>query len=119
MPEELFDLSTDPGERKNLVHALPEKAAEMRALLQSLVHETPTTPTTSAPAGKDEAIAVTLRFVGAGGAHRVSGSVSVDPGVSLVVRAVNLGPEALHGKSPRGGSPSRPAPTRRWGSTST
>ena len=90
-----------PRRAKNLVHALPEKAAEMRALLQSLVHETPTTPTTSAPAGKDEAIAVTLRFVGAGGAHRVSGSVSVDPGVSLVVRAVNLGPEALHGTSPR------------------
>jgi arylsulfatase A-like enzyme len=103
VPEELFDLSTDPGERKNLVHALPEKAAEMRARLDGLMHEAPAIPTARAasPAAKDEAIAVSLRFVGAGGTHRVSGSVSVDPGVTLAVRPVGLGPEAVRGGSPR------------------
>lgn len=32
MPEELYDLRTDPGERRNLATSLPNKVAEMRSL---------------------------------------------------------------------------------------
>jgi len=34
VPEELYDLTTDPRETKNLAESLPRKAAEMRALIE-------------------------------------------------------------------------------------
>ncbi len=77
------------------------KAAEMRARLDSRCTRLRPARPRPPPPSKDDTIAVSLRFVGAGAAHRVSGSVSVDPGVTLAARPVNLGPDAVHGTSPR------------------
>lgn len=38
-PVQLYDLSTDLGESKNLAAAMPEKIAEMKALLEKLISE--------------------------------------------------------------------------------
>jgi arylsulfatase A-like enzyme len=99
MPEELFDLTSDPGERKNLKRTQPEKAAEMRARLNAAIHEVPVSGSVAAPADVGP-IAVTLRFAGGGAAHRVSGALTVDGGATVSVRPVGLGPESLRAASP-------------------
>jgi arylsulfatase A-like enzyme len=101
MPEELFDLTTDPGERRNLLHSQPEKAAEMRARLDAAIHAVPASGTVMAPVATSDAIAVTLRFAGAGSVHRVAGYLSVEPGATLVVKPVGVAPSSLRGESPR------------------
>ncbi len=101
MPEELFDLTTDPGERRNVKRLHPEKAAEMRARLAAAIHDVPTAGSAAPPVESGEPIAVRLRFAGGGSSgattHRFSGSVSVDPGATLVVKPVGLGPESVRG----------------------
>ena len=39
LSEELYDLQTDPSEQKNLATELPEKAQEMKALLEKLIEK--------------------------------------------------------------------------------
>ncbi len=95
MPEELFDLATDPGERRNLRRSLPDKAAEMRARLAAALHDVPASGSAQAPATA-EPIAVTLRFAGGGVAHRISGAVWVDAGATVALRPVGVGPESMH-----------------------
>jgi hypothetical protein len=101
MPEELFDLTTDPGERRNLLKSQPAKAAEMKARLDAAIHGVPTSGSVAAPAAPDQAVAVALRFAGRGAAHRVSGYVSVDGGATLTVTPVGIAASSLRGASPR------------------
>ena len=101
MPEELFDLSTDPGERRNLKKSQPEKAAEMRARLNAAKRDVPVAGSAASPGQGNEPTAVSLRFAGGGVTRRISGSLSVDAGVTLEVKPVGLGSEAVRGGSPR------------------
>jgi arylsulfatase A-like enzyme len=101
VPEELFDLTTDPGERKNLLHARPEKAAEMRARLDAAIHSVPASGSVAPPAAKNDKVAVSLRFAGAGAVHRVSGYVSVEPGATLTATPVGIAASEVRGASPR------------------
>lgn len=41
---ELYDLKTDPGETKNLATAMPDKVAEMQAMLEKLITDGRSTP---------------------------------------------------------------------------
>jgi arylsulfatase A-like enzyme len=100
MPEELFDLTADPGERHNLKKSKPEKAREMRARLDAALHDVAAAGTQLAPVDASP-IAVTLRFAGRGAAHRVTGTVSVDGAATLRVKPVALGPDSMKGSSPR------------------
>lgn len=43
-PEQLYDLSADLGETKNLAAAMPEKVAEIKALLQKVITDGRSTP---------------------------------------------------------------------------
>ena len=104
MPIELFDLTTDPGERKNLLKSQPDKAAEMRARLDAAIHSAPVAGSAAAHSGAGEAAGVTtvtLRWAGRGLAHRVTGAIWADAGVTLRARPVGLGPESVRGASPR------------------
>ncbi|MDB4997218.1 MAG: Choline-sulfatase, partial [Myxococcaceae bacterium] len=91
IPEELYDLDEDPGERRNLASAaLRDKKkdvlAEMHARLKAALKNIPVagTAASTAPATADRAT-VHLRFAGAGAARRISGTltstgnVTVDP----------------------------------------
>jgi choline-sulfatase len=111
--EELYDLSQDPGERRNLVKEQPDKVAEMRARLEAAEKNVPVTgsarsavvppgPLSSGriPEGTSSSRAVSLRFAGAGGAHRVSGTISAD-GATLRVTPVGLAPEAARSQGGR------------------
>ena len=101
MPEELFDLTTDPGERKNLKRSQPEKAAEMKARLDAAMHEVAVSGSAATPAADTVPVTVTLRFAAGGAAHRISGSISVDAGVALRVKPVGLAPESSRGSGTR------------------
>jgi arylsulfatase A-like enzyme len=100
-PEELFDLETDPGERRNLKKSSPDKLAEMRARLDAALHEVPASGAAAPPPSKSEAGAVTLRFAGGGAAHRISGAVWVDRGATLNAKPVGIGADALRATGSR------------------
>ena len=106
MPVELFDLTTDPGERRNLLKTNPDKAAEMRARLAAAIHDVPVagSGSSAAPSTKDEAVTLSLRFAGGGAgaprAHAIKGTLFVDPGATLTVKPVGLGSDAIRGASP-------------------
>jgi arylsulfatase A-like enzyme len=97
MPEELFDLTTDPGERKNLKRSQPDKAKEMRARLDAAIHEVPVAGSGASAPASVSPIAVSLRFAGCGATHRISGSLTVDAGASIVVKPVGLAADSVHG----------------------
>jgi arylsulfatase A-like enzyme len=102
MPIELFDLTADPGERKNLLKTQPDKAAEMRARLEAALHAAPVTGSAAAHATAGEGSSVTtitLRWAGRGEAHRVAGVVWVDAGATLRARLVGLGAESMRAGS--------------------
>ncbi len=94
IPEELFDLAHDPGERRSILRTDPERAAEMRARLLAARHDVPVAASPEAPAVADVGT-VSLRFAGAGAAHTISGAVWVDPGALLVVRPFGVAPESV------------------------
>jgi arylsulfatase A-like enzyme len=103
--EELYDLSTDPGERHNLAKAMPDKVLEMRARLDAAQKNAPVTGTSpsgavtkAASAGDNHAIS--LRFAGGGGSHRVSGTIFTD-GSSLRVTPFGLAPDVVRGRDTR------------------
>ncbi len=99
--EELYDLEADPGERHNLAHTMPDVVAEMRARLDAAKLNVPVAGTTaSLRAPTDEpAPRVRLRFVGRGGTHRVSGSITATAGgkpATLRFDPVALAKDAFH-----------------------
>jgi len=100
MPEELFDLSTDPGERKNLAQKLPDKAREMRARMNAAIHEVPVSGAAAPPALPNDTPVLALRFAGGGASHRISGTVSVASGATLSVKPVGAEPSSVTGASP-------------------
>ncbi len=100
LPEELFDLAADPGERFNLARSRADKAAEMRARLEAALAGAPVAGSLDAQAasqGKAERPKIALRFAGGGETHRVSGSIVVGDGKSATVdvEPVGLGADAM------------------------
>ncbi len=85
-PEELFDLETDPGERRNLAHARPEVMEEMRARLA----------------------AAKKNFVVAGTASSLAGPASVAP-AHPVQNATIAAPASPVDGSAAGGTSQTPA----------
>jgi hypothetical protein len=81
--EELFDLNEDPGERHDISKSDPQIVAEMKARLEAALKNVPVAGTQAAMASAAPSAANTaslplrLRFVGAGQARRVSGTLTV------------------------------------------
>jgi arylsulfatase A-like enzyme len=103
IPEELFDLDEDPGERHNLAKERPDVVVEMKARLAAALKNVPIAGS-AASLGEDKADKPTLhlRFVGGGKAHRVSGALVVgDPKhppaqpPAIVVEPIGLAKESF------------------------
>jgi hypothetical protein len=116
--EELYDLSSDPGERVNLAHSEPEKVAEMKARLKAALANVPVAGTRSAtqaptPAQPQPSAGtkpaedastpgapgkIALRFAGRGEVHWVRGTITIGDAVTKAsdvrVVPVGLGPDA-------------------------
>lgn len=99
--EELYDLVSDPGERRDLAKAEPELVAEMRARLAAALANAPVAGAPSPSAVQGAALAppvVHLRFASGGRTRRVSGSIVVGdartPATSVLVTPVDLGRDA-------------------------
>lgn len=78
--EELFDLNEDPGERRDIAKKEPHIVAEMKARLDAALKNVPVVGTQAASASPTPPAAtlpLRLRFVGAGQARRVSGTLLV------------------------------------------
>jgi arylsulfatase A-like enzyme len=104
--EELFDLSRDPGERRDVSRERPDDLAKMRehlalALATSTANDARASaalagsrqlPAEAGPAGR-----VRLRFVGAGAARRVTFTARIDGGElgKLVATPVDLDPASV------------------------
>lgn len=98
--EELYDLSSDPGERVDLATSRPELVAEMRARLDAALKNEAVAGTAAAiapaAATADKKLPVIrLRFASAGRAHRVSGTITIgsekEPSRSSSVVPIDLG----------------------------
>jgi arylsulfatase A-like enzyme len=101
--DELYDLTDDPGERRNVATQHPDVVAEMRARLAAAMANTPAadTPSAVAPAALP---ALHMRFAGAGRARRVSGVITGGDGkhgVVLTAETVAAPREALRLDGPR------------------
>jgi arylsulfatase A-like enzyme len=111
-PEELYDLTADPGERHNVAKTMPDKVVEMRARLEAADKNAPVTgapgsgvtppaaPETASGLGPLHAPVLSLRFAGGGGAHRVSGTLVTD-GAALNVVPVGIGRDAIRSRDTR------------------
>jgi arylsulfatase A-like enzyme len=93
--DELYDHSTDPGERHNVARQHPEVVADLRARLVAALANAPAADATASDA---HAALPTLRvrFAGAGRAHRVSGALTVGDGkhpAAVVVDPVGIARE--------------------------
>jgi arylsulfatase A-like enzyme len=100
--EELFDLVDDPGERRDLAKTQPDLVALMRARLVAALANADVAGSSAATAtseGDAKPSTIHLRFVGAGKARRVSGSIAVGDARnkprSFTVEPVELGRDAL------------------------
>ena len=95
--DELYDLTSDPGERHNVAHQHPDVVAEMRARLAAGLANT---PAADAPAPPPEGPPPTLRlrFAGAGQVHRVAGTLTIGDGkhaVNVEVEPAGIARESL------------------------
>jgi arylsulfatase A-like enzyme len=95
--DELYDLTTDPGERRNVAHQHPDVVAELRARLAAGLANTPAAdaPATAA-AGPPSTLRI--RFAGAGQVHRIAGTLTVGDGkhaVTVTVEPAGIAREAL------------------------
>jgi arylsulfatase A-like enzyme len=115
--DELYDLETDPGERRNVAHQHPDVVAELRARLAAGLANT---PAADAPPTAAESSPSTLRvrFAGAGKVHRVAGTLTVGDGKHTVIVTVDpagIPREALRvqassaGEGPPAGGPATTA----------
>ncbi|MDF2694933.1 MAG: Choline-sulfatase [Labilithrix sp.] len=107
---ELFDLETDPGERRDLAPKHPEIVAEMKARLEAALKNVavagagrspPPSPASSTPqADALKPPTLHLRFAGGAAPRRVSGTLRVGDAKSkprsFEVSPVELGRDAFH-----------------------
>jgi arylsulfatase A-like enzyme len=107
--QELYDLERDPGERENVADSEPDVVRSMREkLAAAMVHaKTAAAAASDALAGSTHVLAasssrpkVHLRFVGAGKAHRITGTITVakdEGGIVPKLGATPIGipPESL------------------------
>ena len=94
--DELYDLSTDPGERRNVARQHPDVVADLRARLIAALVNTPAAD--AAPETEGPPAVLHLRFSGAGEVHRVSGTLTVGDGkrmATVVVDPAGVAREAL------------------------
>ncbi len=116
--EELFDLDADPGERHNVAKSHGDVMDEMRARLAAAKKNVAVAGTTAATASTAVVMAkspvatttqlshdtgpprLRLRFVGAGGAHRVSGRISFAPETKLSWSTVGIPASSIHQVGP-------------------
>ena len=104
--DELFDLADDPGERHDVGKEHPDVLAEMHARLAAALANAPVAGSAAslvsaaAPAGAATRGLYRFRFVGAGEAHRISGTVHVhaagDATPALSPSPVGTDGDALH-----------------------
>jgi arylsulfatase A-like enzyme len=104
--DELFDLADDPGERHDVGKDHPDVVAEMHARLAAALANAPVAgsaaslASAAAPANAARRGLYRFRFVGAGEAHRISGTVHVhatgDAAPTLSTSPVGIDGEALH-----------------------
>jgi arylsulfatase A-like enzyme len=71
--DELYDLADDPGERRNVARAQPDIVAELRSRLAAALANTPAAD--APPQAPAPLPTVHVRFAGAGGVHRVTGTL--------------------------------------------
>lgn len=95
----LFDLDADPKERADLAPKSPDQVAEMKARLDAALANVPVAGSAAATAERAEsAPTLRLRFVGAGRARRVSGSIRIGDAHtkprSVGVHPIDLGHDA-------------------------
>lgn len=100
--EQLYDLETDPGERRNVASSHPDVVAEMRARLGAALanQRTADAPKTESPTLP----VVHLRFAGAGAVHRIAGAMTVGDGkhgASVTVEPVGVAREAIRVDGPK------------------
>jgi arylsulfatase A-like enzyme len=88
---ELYQVDRDPGEREEVSARHPDVVARLRRLLDETTGRIKTASTPAATGGTPAT--VRLRFVGAGGAHRVTGLLTTSG--SLTVEPVGLRPNAV------------------------
>jgi arylsulfatase A-like enzyme len=101
--DELYDLTEDPGERKNVAPQHADVVAEMRARLAAALANTPAADVGTAGAATPLPT-VHLRFAGGGRARRVSGVITAGDGkhgVVLTVEPSGVAREALRVDGPR------------------
>lgn len=92
----LFDLASDPGERRDLAAQRPEIVAEMRARLAAALHNViPAGSQGPPPPSKDDLPYVHVRFVGGGRVRKVSGKITIDKGTVADQKLVGIGAEAV------------------------
>lgn len=92
----LFDLASDPGERRDLAASRPEMVAEMRARLTAALHNvTPAGSQAPAAPKNDELPYLHVRFVGGGRVRKVQGKVTIVKGTASDLKLVGLGAEAI------------------------
>jgi arylsulfatase A-like enzyme len=91
LENELYQVGRDPGEREEVSARHPDVVARLRRLLDEA---TARIKTAAEPAATDRSSAtIRLRFVGAGGVHRVTGLLTTSG--SLTVQPVGLRPNAV------------------------
>ncbi|MGH7270980.1 MAG: sulfatase family protein [Polyangiaceae bacterium] len=104
-PIELFDLQTDPGERRDVARQHPDVVAAMKA---RLVAAKANVPTADAPTPAASPLpTVHFRFAGAGRARRVSGTLTIGDGkrpVTIVVTPAGIAPAAARAEPREAGA---------------
>ena len=102
--DELYDLTDDPGERRNVAHAEPDVVAEMRARLSAALANVPAADAPKSGGQAPTLPVVHLRFAGGGAVHRVTGVVTVgdDKHAAVVtVEPTGVARDALRADGPK------------------